>query len=80
MSDRFEVPIAGGLDVPLPRMARVRQTFDPTRLDDVGAAVRAEMDKPDVAGLVKAGSASRSGAGAAASPTSPRPRRRWSRR
>ena len=55
MSDRFEVPIAGGLDVPLPRMARVRQTFDPTRLDDVGAAVRAEMERPDVAGLVKPG-------------------------
>ena len=55
MSDRFEVPIAGGLDVPLPRMARVRQTFDPDRLDDVGAAVRAEMARPDVAGLVKPG-------------------------
>ena len=55
MSDRFEVPIAGGLDVPLPRMARVRQTFDPTRLDDVGGAVRAEMERPEVAGLVKPG-------------------------
>jgi hypothetical protein len=55
MSDRFEVPIAGGLDVPLPRMARVRQTFDPTRLDDVASTVRAEMERPDVAGLVKPG-------------------------
>ena len=55
MSDRFEVPIAGGLDVPLPRMARVRQTFDPTRLGDVGAAVRAELERPEVAGLVEPG-------------------------
>ena len=53
MSDRFEVPIAGGLDVPLPRMARVRQTFDPTRLDDVAAVVRSEMWRPEIAGLVR---------------------------
>ena len=31
MSDHFEVFIVGGFDVPLPRMARVRQTFDPSR-------------------------------------------------
>lgn len=55
MSDRIEVPIAGGLDVALPRMARVRQTFDPSRLDDVAAAVRAEMRRPDVAALVEPG-------------------------
>ena len=55
MSDRIEVPIAGGLDVPLPRMARVRQTFDPARLDDVAGAVRTEMQRPEIAGLVRPG-------------------------
>lgn len=55
MSERIEVPIAGGLDVALPRMARVRQAFDPSRLDDVAAAVRAEMRRPDVAALVAPG-------------------------
>ena len=40
MSDRFEVPIAGGFDVPLLRMARVRQNFDPSRrLSRHGASV-----------------------------------------
>ena len=55
MSDRIEVPIAGGLDVPLPRMARVRQTFDPARLDDVAGAVRTEMERPEISGLVTPG-------------------------
>lgn len=55
MSDRFEVPIAGGLDVALPRMARVRQMFDPERLDDVAGATRATLGRPEIAELVKPG-------------------------
>ena len=46
MNDRFEVPIAGGLDVPLPRVACVRQIFDPTRLDDLASAVRLPENCP----------------------------------
>jgi acyl-CoA synthetase (AMP-forming)/AMP-acid ligase II len=53
--DRIEVNIAGGLDIPLPPMARVRQKFDPTRLDDIASAIRAEFARPEVRSRVKPG-------------------------
>ena len=53
--DRIEVNIAGGLDVPLPPMARVRQKFDPTRLEDIVGAIRAEFARPEVRSRVKPG-------------------------
>ena len=53
--DRIEVNIAGGLDVPLPPMARVRQKFDPTRLDDIAGAVRREFTRPEIRERVKPG-------------------------
>ncbi|MBK8018027.1 MAG: DUF2088 domain-containing protein [Betaproteobacteria bacterium] len=53
--DRIEVNIAGGLDVPLPPMARVRQKFDPTRLDDIAGAVRREFARPEIRERVKPG-------------------------
>ena len=55
MSDRFEVPIAGGLDVPLPRMARVRQTSIRPVSTTWAPPFAPEMERPDVAGLVKPG-------------------------
>lgn len=42
-------------DVPLPKLRPVRQRFDDTRLDDVAAAVREEIAKPAIAGLVTPG-------------------------
>lgn len=53
--DRIEVSIAGGLDFPLPPMARVRQKFDPARLDDIAGAVRREFLRPEVRAKVKPG-------------------------
>ena len=40
---------------PLPRMYRVRQQFDETRLEDVAGTVRAEFAKPEIRALVKPG-------------------------
>ena len=54
MSDRFAVDIEG-LEVPLPRMAPVRQHFDTTRVDDVGAAVRAQLEQAEIAGRIRPG-------------------------
>lgn len=53
--DRIEVSIAGGLDFPLPPMARVRQKFDPARLDDIAGAVRREFLRPEIRAKVKSG-------------------------
>ena len=53
--DRIEVSIAGGLDFALPPMARVRQKFDPARLDDIAGTVRREFLRPEVRSRVKPG-------------------------
>ncbi len=55
MLDAVEINIAGGLSFPLPRMARVRQLFDEHRIDDVGAAVAAQLALPEIAGKIKPG-------------------------
>lgn len=45
-----------GLDeLQLPDMVRVRQTFDPQRIEDVAAAVHAQFDQPAVADRLKPG-------------------------
>ena len=41
--EHLEVPIAGGLDFPLPRMTRVRQKFTVVREPDLAAAVKREI-------------------------------------
>jgi len=55
IGDRIEVNIAGGLDIPLPRMVHVRQKFQMPRLDSVSAAVVEEFRKPDVRNKIKPG-------------------------
>ena len=45
MIPNLEIPIAGGLNVALPKMALVRQRFDDSRLDDVGQAVGEQMQR-----------------------------------
>lgn len=42
-------------DVPLPRLAKVRQTFPAARLDDVPGALRRELAKEEIARRVKPG-------------------------
>lgn len=63
MIDRIDVKIGGGLDVPLPSMARVRQTFESDRVADVAAAVAAEFGKPGVGDKIKPGQKIAVGAG-----------------
>jgi hypothetical protein len=55
IGDRIETNIAGGLDVPLPRMVHVRQKFDRPRLTSVTAAVVEQFKRPEVRSKVKPG-------------------------
>jgi hypothetical protein len=55
IGDRIEVNIAGGLDVPLPRMVSVRQKFDATHLGDIPGAVAKEFAKAEARSRIKAG-------------------------
>ena len=43
------------LDRPLPKLYRVRQKFDNSRLEDVAGTVRSELARPEIAKLVKPG-------------------------
>lgn len=42
-------------DIPVPKMAKVRQTFDSSQIDDLGSAIRAELDIPKFRELIKPG-------------------------
>ena len=55
IGDRIEVNIAGGLDIPLPRMVHVRQKFATPRIDDVAGAVAAQFQRPEVRAKIKPG-------------------------
>lgn len=55
IEDRITVNIAGGLDVELPRMVRVRQLFDTPTLDDPVAALTGQFRAPWIAERVKPG-------------------------
>lgn len=55
MFDKIQVNIAGGLDIPLPRMARVRQNFHSQPIDDVGLAVKQQIDRAEIAATIKPG-------------------------
>ena len=55
IGDRIEVNIAGGLDIPLPRMVHVRQKFQMPRLDSVSKTVVEEFRKPEVRDKIKPG-------------------------
>jgi Lactate racemase N-terminal domain len=55
IGDRIEVNLAGGLDVPLPRMVPVKVSFDPAHIEDVAAAVVEQLRQPEVRSKVKPG-------------------------
>src|ERR1051325_5515781 len=55
IEQQIEVNIAGGLDVPLPRMANVRQKFEAVRLPDIDAAVSAQFKRPEVRSRIQPG-------------------------
>jgi hypothetical protein len=55
IGDRIEVNIAGGLDIPMPRMIHVRQKFQTQKLDSVTQAVAEQFKRPEIRGKVKPG-------------------------
>jgi hypothetical protein len=55
IGDRIEVNIAGGLDIPLPRMVHIRQKFPAPKLASVSAAVAEQFKRPEVRAKIKPG-------------------------
>jgi Lactate racemase N-terminal domain len=55
IGDRIEVNIAGGLDVPLPRMVNVRQKFQTSRLESVTKAIAEQFARAEVRAKIKPG-------------------------
>lgn len=53
--NRIEVNIAGGLNFPLPPMARVRQKFDAANLADIAGVIHSEFARPEIRERVKPG-------------------------
>ncbi len=53
--DRIEVNIAGGLQFPLPPMARVQQKFATDKLPDIVGAIRREFARPEIRERIKPG-------------------------
>lgn len=53
----IKVGVIGALvkDIPLPRMVRVRQKFDSTKLDNVAQELTEQLDLPEITRLVKPG-------------------------
>jgi len=63
MNDDLNILISGGLDIPLPHMVTVRQSFDTSCIADVPGTVREQILRNDVAVRVKPGMRIAVGAG-----------------
>jgi hypothetical protein len=63
MSRNSEIPIAGGLDVALPKMATAHQRFNATHISDVEQAVLTQMSRPEISARVTSGMTVAIGAG-----------------
>ena len=55
IEDRIDVNIAGGLDIPLPKMMPVKVTFESPVLEDIAQSVSAEFKKPEIKEKIKSG-------------------------
>ncbi len=55
IGERIEVNIAGGLDIPMPRMVSVRQKFDSSHLGDIPGTIAREFQRPEVLARIKPG-------------------------
>jgi len=55
INDRIDVNIAGGLDVPLPRMVHVRQRFELSKVSSVADTVAQEFTKSAIKTKIKPG-------------------------
>ena len=55
IGDKIEVNIAGGLDIDLPRMIRVRQKFECLELENITASVVEQLKDPAIREKIKPG-------------------------
>ena len=55
IGDRIEVNIAGGLDIPLPKMVPVKVTFDSPKLDSIDQSVAEQFKNPQIREKIKPG-------------------------
>lgn len=55
MIERIDVNIAGGLDIPLPRMVSVRQKVRASRLANIPETVSEQFKRPEIASKIKPG-------------------------
>jgi len=55
IGDKIEVNIAGGLDIELPNMTRVRQKFATTKIGSVAGTVQEQFAQTEIQDLVKPG-------------------------
>ncbi len=55
IGDRIEVNIAGGLDIPLPRMVHIRQKFATPKVASVSQTIAEQFQRPEVRAKVKPG-------------------------
>lgn len=55
MFEKIEIKIEGGLDIPLPKMLPVHQSFPLTRLEGIAETIEREFLKEEIRGKVKPG-------------------------
>ncbi|KPK33004.1 MAG: hypothetical protein AMJ66_05990 [Betaproteobacteria bacterium SG8_40] len=55
IKDRIDVNIAGGLDVPMPKMVTVHQKFDAPKVADIPGLIESEFSKDEIRSTVKPG-------------------------
>ena len=55
IGDRIEVNIAGGLEIPLPKMVHIRQKFQTQKVASVSQTVAEQFKRPEVRAKVKPG-------------------------
>ncbi|MCB1815055.1 MAG: DUF362 domain-containing protein [Candidatus Competibacteraceae bacterium] len=63
MFEKLNINIVGGLNIPLPRMLKVRQVFADRAIKDVTAAVQAELNKPEISARITPGASIAIGVG-----------------
>ena len=55
MFDNVEINIPGGLDFAIPKMFRVKQNFENHKIDDVAAAVKMQIERPEIKRKISSG-------------------------
>ena len=55
MFDNVEINIPGGLDFAIPKMIRVKQNFEDHKIDDVAAAIKMQIERPEIKRKISSG-------------------------